>query len=338
MYIISPDQRQYKANLHSHSTLSDGKRTPEELKRMYKDKGYSILSITDHEFPRNHADLDDDDFITITGYEAYIREDPNAVYDIYKSEVHLNLIAKDQSNEKYICYNPKYSKYLSKNGDISDYERVGSEEIREYSVDYVNKFIKTANENGYLVTHNHPVWSFEKEETVMQYKGIWSMEMCNYSSFLLNRTEYNAALYDKLLKSGKRIFCHGSDDNHNVAEDGSSRSDSFGSFTVVMPKEFTYASIIDALEKGNFYASMGPTFREISVVGNKVHIECSPVNVILIQTGSKSPKRVYADNGETICSADFEIDERAEYFRISIQDEKGRFADTRGFFKDEIGF
>lgn len=338
MYIISPKQKQYKANLHCHSTLSDGKRTPEELKKMYKAQGYSILSITDHEVPKSHADLDDEDFITVTGYEAYIRDNPDAVYDVYKSEIHLNLIAKEQSNEKYVCYNPKYSKYLSKNADISTYVRVGSEETREYSIEYINKFIKTANENGYLVTHNHPVWSFEKEDAIMQYEGIWSMEMCNYSSFLINRTEYNAALYDKLLKSGKRLFCHGSDDNHNGAPDGSPMSDSFGSFTVIMPEEFTYSSIIEAMEKGNFYASMGPTFSEISVEGNKVHVECSPVKVILIQTGSKTPKRVYAENGETICSADFEIDARANYFRISIQDEQGRFADTRGFFKDEIGF
>ena len=50
-YLISPHVKQYKANLHCHSTLSDGHLTPEQLKKLYKDNGYSILSITDHERP-----------------------------------------------------------------------------------------------------------------------------------------------------------------------------------------------------------------------------------------------------------------------------------------------
>ena len=55
MYLISPYKKQYKANLHCHSTLSDGKKTPEELREMYKSHGYSILAITDHEYPKKHT-------------------------------------------------------------------------------------------------------------------------------------------------------------------------------------------------------------------------------------------------------------------------------------------
>ena len=49
MDFISPGARQYKANLHCHSNLSDGRLTPEELVRAYREQGYSILAITDHE-------------------------------------------------------------------------------------------------------------------------------------------------------------------------------------------------------------------------------------------------------------------------------------------------
>ena len=34
-YLISPHKAQYKANLHCHSTLSDGCLTPEVLKNLY---------------------------------------------------------------------------------------------------------------------------------------------------------------------------------------------------------------------------------------------------------------------------------------------------------------
>ena len=39
----------YKANLHTHSTVSDGKYTPAELKEIYKSSVYQILAISDHE-------------------------------------------------------------------------------------------------------------------------------------------------------------------------------------------------------------------------------------------------------------------------------------------------
>lgn len=38
----------YKANLHTHTTMSDGVRTPEETAAGYRRHGYQILAITDH--------------------------------------------------------------------------------------------------------------------------------------------------------------------------------------------------------------------------------------------------------------------------------------------------
>ena len=38
----------YKANLHCHSTVSDGALTPEALKELYTKNGYSVIAFTDH--------------------------------------------------------------------------------------------------------------------------------------------------------------------------------------------------------------------------------------------------------------------------------------------------
>ena len=80
--ILIGGKRQFKANLHSHSNLSDGTFSPEELKRIYKEKGYSVLAITDHDYPCDHSELNDDDFLMLTGYEATVRVDPDNKYDI----------------------------------------------------------------------------------------------------------------------------------------------------------------------------------------------------------------------------------------------------------------
>lgn len=337
IYLISPQKKQYKANLHCHSTCSDGKRTPEELKEKYKQKGYDILAITDHEYPRNHTALTDKDFLMITGYECYIRSNPEGKSSPYGKEVHLNLFAKDPNNTKIICYNENYCRYVKRDNALDTLDRAGNERTRELTIPYVNEYIRTAKEYGYLVAYNHPYWSQETITDLLCYEGLFSLEMCNYSSYLGNYLEYNAAIYEELLLAGKRLFCHGSDDNHNSRSWEDPLCDSFGSFTMIMPEEFTYSGVINALEKGEMYASMGPTFREVSIDNGKIHIECSPVRHIFVYYGSKKPSRIHAAKGEYVTSADFEIDSQAKFIRVSIQDEDGNWADTRGFFPDELG-
>ena len=337
MYLISPQKKQYKANLHCHSVLSDGHKTPQELKEMYKGEGYSILSITDHEYPKAHPYLNDKDFLMITGYETYMRPDPNCRYDAYEREIHINLFARDPENEAIVCYNPKYCKYMSEE-DKEKLKKVGTQKTREYSPEYINEFIKIAKENGYIAAYNHPWWSLEDEPDILAYEGFFSMEMCNYSAYLDGCMEYNGRVYDKMLRKGRRIACHAADDNHNAYPRGSVGFDSFGGFAMIMPEEFTYESVIQAMEKGEIYSSMGPTFKEVSMDGNKIHIECSDVERICVFTGSKEPKIKFANVGETINSADFVIDDRAKYVRVSIGDKYKRFADTRGFFRGELEF
>ena len=58
----------YKANLHSRSSLSDGRLSPLELKELYKKNGYSVLAITDNE-PKDYAELCDDDFTLLSGFD-----------------------------------------------------------------------------------------------------------------------------------------------------------------------------------------------------------------------------------------------------------------------------
>ena len=55
----------YKANLHCHTTNSDGKWTPEQVKKAYRERGYSIVAFTDHNRYAFHKDLCDEDFFGI---------------------------------------------------------------------------------------------------------------------------------------------------------------------------------------------------------------------------------------------------------------------------------
>ena len=85
------------------------------------------------------------------------------------------------------------------------------------------------------------------------------------------------------------------------------------------------------------YASMGPTFTEVSVEGDRLHVACSEVAHIYLYNGGKRPGVIHAAPGESLTEGDFVIDRGARYVRVSIRDAQGRWADTRGFFRDEIG-
>lgn len=337
MDLISPRKTQYKANLHCHSTLSDGRKTPEELKAMYRSQGYSILAITDHERPFDHSAMNEPDFLMLTGYEGYIRPSPTCTFDQFAPEVHLNLFARDPHNLTLICYNRHSSSYLARDNALDTVTHAGSERQREYTVAYVNEYIRTARENGYLVSYNHPYWSMETEASILAYEGFFSLEICNYGAHVETSLEYNGALYDKLLRAGKTVFCHGADDNHNAWPVDHPNNDSFGAFTMIMPQAFTYQGVVDAMERGDMYASMGPTFREISFDGQKLHVECSEVAHILVYYGGKTPLRLRSLPGETVSCADFEIHPQSRYLRISVVDHQGRWADTRAFTRSELG-
>lgn len=48
MKLFDENKRFYKGNLHTHTSCSDGKHTPEEVLREYADNGYDFIALTDH--------------------------------------------------------------------------------------------------------------------------------------------------------------------------------------------------------------------------------------------------------------------------------------------------
>ena len=62
-YLLPREGKFYKANMHCHTNISDGKMTPEEVKTAYKKNGYSIVAYTDHEIMMPHYELRDEEFL-----------------------------------------------------------------------------------------------------------------------------------------------------------------------------------------------------------------------------------------------------------------------------------
>lgn len=336
MHYISPDAHQFKANLHSHSCLSDGKLTPEEMARAYRERGYSILAITDHEAPYDHTDLSRDDFLMLTGYEIYIRSSPKCEFDPFKPEIHINLLAKEPHNTAFVAFDPNFCKYMPAEV-AAGREKRGELGPRRYEREYIRSVIREAVKAGYLVTYNHPNWSMEEPEEILHYDGILSLEIFNTGSQVMNGHEANIGLFDRMLRHGMRPFVHGADDNHNTHPFDHVLNDSFGAWTMIMAKELSYGAVIEALEKGDFYASTGPEIRELSFEGREVLLRCSNARQIIMNISPKRSPSVCAESGGVINEARFQIPDYAPYVYFTVLTADGKSAHTRAFTREELG-
>lgn len=321
----------YKANMHCHSNLSDGRLSPEELKDYYKSHGYSILAITDHEHINNNSYLDDDNFLTITSCEIAIKQFPHMSTGENRDMkvCHLNLYAKEQDNDYNACYNEMFDHFSAVERRAA-FKRPEQEMERVYGADGINKIIKTANENGFFVCYNHPRWSLENYGNYGGYEGLWGVEIFNTSCNVGGMYEYDINVLDDFLRDGKRIFASSGDDNHN------NKKDSFGTFLMVNADELKYENIINSLLSGDFYTSTGPEIYEISVEGMTVNVKCSQAKKISLSTRGRRMASVSADDGEFITEATFDLNETDGYFRIAVVDEKGCIANSQAYFLEDF--
>jgi hypothetical protein len=61
-----------KAQLHCHTTGSDGALSPADVAARYRAEGYAFVVFTDHNRVTSHADLNDDTFLALPGIEATV--------------------------------------------------------------------------------------------------------------------------------------------------------------------------------------------------------------------------------------------------------------------------
>ena len=160
-YLISPELNWYRANMHCHTTISDGHYTPAEIKKAYMDMGYSIVAYTDHELICEHNELTDDKFLAITSSEFSITDSspafefPDGGYmDAWKARktIPLGVYSKDNDNLFHPATTNSAFDWWRKQGKLTgDVEFDGYERI--YTVESINETIKRLNENGFFLYH-----------------------------------------------------------------------------------------------------------------------------------------------------------------------------------------
>ncbi len=340
--LISKDLNSYKANLHCHSTYSDGKLTVKTLRDEYKKRGYSIIAFSDHNVLENHyKELLEPDFLPLVAMEVSI-DGVRQPYNINRV-AHLCFISKDPYKTVQPFYCQSGIDWLLNRGFITK-ERADRIEHNGITIDdglynkKINDVIKAVNAEGFLVTINHPFWSLLNYNDYVNYEGAWGIEVYNTGCAKIMGDVNDERAYDDILKSGKKIFPICADDNHNSHPFDSYLSDSFGGFTMVKAENLEYGEIIKALENGNFYSSNGPLIHEIYLEDDRLHIECSEAKEVILNVLTRNGRRKANDDGSPITSADFTIDPiiTGGYFRVKVVGLDGSCAYTIPYYVNEL--
>lgn len=331
-HLLPPVSQYYKANLHTHSTISDGKLTPAQVKDAYKAKGYHILAITDHNIIVDHSAMTEPDFLMLTGVEVNHNHQnyrPRFDGQVY----HLNLIAKRPDNLWFPGTPEKRFPLSQEYKDKMQYEGMSS----TYSPDAVNTMIAKANENGFLVMYNHPTWSCQTYPDYAPLKGLWAVELRNSECCMLGNNENNQRVFKDLLNLGNKLYPVGADDMHKPRAAGLS-------WIMVGAPQLCYDSVIAALESGDFYMSCGPEIHCLEIDGNALKITCSDARYITLESHGRFARRVEAEGDAWVREAVFDLSDfftKADsnpnmYIHLTVTAPDGTYAATRAYYLKDL--
>ncbi|MBE6630073.1 MAG: PHP domain-containing protein [Ruminococcaceae bacterium] len=328
----------YKANMHTHTNISDGVFSPEEIKKMYSEAGYSIVAFTDHEVmvPQNH--LTDDRFLAINGVETITSDKWPGGY-CYNKTYHINFYAKTPDITYCPVLNAK-NIWQEHTKAYATPEMIEHPYKNHYSIAGVNDAIQKATAAGFLVCLNHPVWSSQDYSDYVGLKGLWGVEVYNTGCYRGGQHDTAQPMVD-MLRTNERVMPVAADDTHAA-------KDTFGGWLMVKADRLEYKTVMDALERGDFYASTGPEIKALYLEDGVLKIETSEAVSISLIASYRYHRTCHGTPEAPLSGAAFDLNEFMKQnnahenprctpcVRLEVRDRHGNFAWTRAFFLDEL--
>ena len=223
----------YKGNTHTHTLNSDGDSTPADVVTWYRENRYNFLFLTDHEYVNNVEALNGvygrtGSFIVLSGQE---------VTDAFeKKPYHMNALG--------------ISKVVMPN------RLPGAVETLQKNIDDVVAA-------GGVAQVNHPNfgWALTADQ-LTKLNGYSLLEIHNGHPLVNNKggggVQSAEEMWDGVLSFGKTVFGVADDDSHFFKRIGDLSAPTPGQgWIYVRAAELTQKAIVDALRRGDFYASTG---------------------------------------------------------------------------------
>ena len=288
-----------KGALHCHTTRSDGAGTPEEVIRLHHEKGYRFMALTDHNIVNHVNHCPDVPMTMLMGIERDIllpggsEDQPHCVHVVGVGVPH-DPAAPEQDAR------PPHAGQGQSGMDAQP------------MIDEMHRW-------GMKTSYAHPQWSGTTYQDFAGLRGNMTMELWNTGCATENHLDTNAAYWDEALNAGQRIWGIAVDDGHAMAHHG-------GGWVMVAADDEP-ASILEALENGEFYSSCGPEITDFSIEDGVACVACSPAASVQF-VSLRYPLPCRCDPAGMLTSARCDLPEGIRYIRACVTDSQGRRAWT----------
>ncbi|OQA86208.1 MAG: hypothetical protein BWY31_01411 [Lentisphaerae bacterium ADurb.Bin242] len=168
--------KSFRANLHTHSTTSDGSFPPEEVIRRYAGAAYDVLAFTDHWKTNPVSSYDPHGMTLLSGVELH----PPGPRGIRWHILGVGL----------------------------------PEDFAYPELQSGQAAVDAVNAAGGIAFCAHPYWCGFTSADVMSLKNILGIEVYNTSTRYIGK-EYNMQCWDELLNAGKKYTALAVDDVHS---------------------------------------------------------------------------------------------------------------------------
>jgi hypothetical protein len=299
--------RWVKGNLHTHSLWSDGDDYPEMIAAWYRDHGYDFLLFTDHNvlptiekwtnvaknkggmkaYQKLKAKFPDgwiEERMTNGELEVRLKKFPEVAAKLAEPGRYL-LIQGEEISDKFgklpVHMNAtNLSQVITPRGGNSVYE------VIQNNTDAVLDQ-RERTRQPMLIHLNHPNfgWGVTAED-LMRVRGENFFEVYNGHPTVNNAGDKDRAsteriwdiiLTKRLTELGLPVmYGLATDDGHAYHNIPSRASEPGRGWVMVLTAELTPAAIIDALERGDFYASSGVTLTKATSSDNGLEIVVQP--------------------------------------------------------------
>jgi hypothetical protein len=294
----------YKGNTHTHTVNSDGDSTPDEVVRWYRERNYNFLVLSDHNFLTNVEGLNalhgaDEKFIVIRGEE---------VSDTFnKKPIHINGLNVERTVE------PQGGKSVV--------------EVMQRNVNAIRDARGVPHINhpnfGWMITADD-LKKVENNKLFEIYNG--HPEVNNFGGGGKPGLE---EMWDAILSSGKLLYGIAVDDAHVFKKPWDKGAPRPGQgWIFVRAERLSSAAILEAMERGDFYASTGVELTDYQVGDKSIAITINE------ERTSKYRIQFIGKNGRVLSEAisspavyQFRGDEA--YVRAKIIESNGKLAWTQ---------
>ena len=334
----SENQQWQKGNLHTHSFWSDGNDFPEMIIQWYKNQGYQFIALSDHNtiakqerwYELSKKDIENKvlekyenaygDWVETQTYSTGFRVRLKT-FDEYRSKLEEPgrfLIVKSEEVTSSYEKKPIHINVTNIQEKIEPVKGSSVVEIMQKTLDLVHA--QREKLGIPMFAHiNHPNFGYGiSTEDLKKLNGERFFELYNGHPAVNNagNDEYDSTeiMWDLVnihyLDQGKPLlYGIATDDSHHYHNFTADLSNTGRGWVMINSKKLETSSLIEAMEKGDFYASTGITIKKYVVTKNQIRVEVEPeqgVHYEILFLG-------YKDGGEAV-----EILER-------IEDTKGSY-------------